>query len=82
MIRVKIQYSDYFDEDGILQDGTQIVDTQNDKELLRVLKDVYNSKKVNHVHLEFGFYDKLHNFVYKGEIVVPFEKGIVPFVAL
>lgn len=82
MIRVKIQYSDYLDENNILQDGTQVVDTQNDEELLQVLKDVYNSKKVNHVHLEFGFYDKSHNFVYKGEVVIPFEKGISPVVVL
>ena len=82
MIRVKIQYPDYIDENNVLQDGTEVIDTQNDEELLQVLKDVYNSKKVTHIHLEFGFYDKLHNFVYKGEIVIPFEKGIVPFVAL
>lgn len=77
MIRLKIEYSDYLDENG-----TQVIDVQNDKELLQVLKDVYNSKKVNHVHLEFGFYDKLGNFVYKGEVVIPFEKGITPFISL
>ena len=82
MIRVKIQYPDYLDENNILQDGTQVIDTQNDKELLQVLKDVYNSKKVDYVHLEFGFYNKIANFVYKGEVVVPFEKGVTPFIAL
>ena len=82
MIRVKIEYPDYLDENNILQDGTKFINAQNDKELLQILKDVYNSKQVNHVHLEFGFYDKLHNFVYKGEVVIPFEKGITPFIAL
>lgn len=82
MIRVKIQYSDYLDENDILQDGTQVVDTNNDKELLQVLKDVYNSKKVDHVHLEFGFYNEAHNFVYEGEVIIPFKKGISPFIAL
>lgn len=82
MIRVKVQYPDYLDENNILQDGTQVIDTNSEKELLSVLKDVYNSKKVDHVHLEFGFYDKLGNFVYKGEVVIPFKKGVAPYVVL
>ena len=74
MIRVKIEYPDYLDENNVLRDGTQTINTNNDNELLQVLKDVYNSKQVDHVHLEFGFYDKLGNFVYKGEVVIPFKK--------
>lgn len=82
MMRVKIQYPDYYDENNILQDGTQIVDTNNDEELQKVLKDVYNSKQVDHVHLEFGSYDKSHNFVYKGEVTIPFKKDISPCIVL
>ena len=82
MIRVKIQYPDYLNENNVLQDGTKIINVWNDKELLQILKDVYNSKQDDHVHLEFGFYDKLRNFVYKGEITIPFEKGVTPFIAL
>ena len=82
MIRVKIQYPDYYDENNIFHDGTQIVDIHNDKELRKVLKDVYNSKQVDHVHLEFGFYDKSHNFIYRGEVVIPFEKGVAPCIVL
>lgn len=82
MIRVKIQYPDYRDENNVFQYGTQIIDTNNDEELRQILKEVYNQKKVNHVHLEFGFYDKLRNFIYKGEIVIPFEKDITPLIIL
>ena len=81
-MRVKIQYPDYYDENNILQDGTQIVDTHDDKELQKVLKEVYEAKQVNHVHLEFGFYDESHNFVYTGEVVIPFKKDVTPCIVL
>lgn len=82
MIRVKFNLPDYYDEDNILQDGTQIIDVHNDKELQKILKDVYDANQIDHVHLEFGSYNKLGNFVYRGEITIPFKKGIVPYILL
>lgn len=82
MIRVIVHYPNYFDENNILQDGTQVIDTNNDEELRQILKDIYDLKKVDHVHLEFGFYNESHDFVHKGEVVIPFKDNVIPYISL
>lgn len=80
MIRVLVNYPDFVDENNILQDGTKVIDTNNDQELLNVLKTV--SKQVNHVHLEFGHYNEIGNFISTGEVTIPFKENVHPYIVL
>lgn len=82
MIRVIIEYPDFTDSYGVLNDGTQVIEPKNDDELVNTLKDIYQKGDVNHVHLEFGDYDDNGMFKQKGEVTIPFEKDVTPFIAL
>ena len=81
-MRVLVNYPDFVDENNMLQDGTKVIDVNNDQELLNVIKEVYESKKVNHVHLQFGSYDENKNFIFAGEVIIPFTKDVHPYVVL
>ena len=82
MIRLIVQYPDYLDENNILQDGTQVIDIKDDFELLYELKNIYNERKVNHVHLEIGCFGISNTFHTLMIVTIPFVKGITPFIKL
>lgn len=72
---IRIKYT-RFDEDFIIDY------CQNNDELLDILKEIYQDDLVDHVHLEFGCYNQIGMWQCKGEVIIPFKKGITPFVYL
>lgn len=72
-IFTRIKYT-RFDEDVVID--------LDKYELFDVLKEIYRDDLVDHVHLEFGYYNQIGMWQYKGEVIIPFKKGITPFVYL
>jgi hypothetical protein len=57
-----------------------VIDCQNNNELLDVLKKIHQDDNVDHVHLEFGYYNQIGMWQYKGEVIIPFKEGITPYI--
>lgn len=79
-VKVKCEYPDYKDEWGGIQNGTKCYDCFSFKELYVVLKQINDEHVLSHIHLEFCIRELTDKEL--GEVIIPFEKGVIPIVSL
>lgn len=65
-------------EYGIRKTNDQYIDVKTLDDLYQVL----HNNTADHVHLEFGEYNNVGNFESKGEVIIPFKKGVTPYSTL